>query len=884
MSNHPIDPRDILLSLVAAALTAAEADAAASDAGLKFRPEWRPTHRTRSSMILPEDTAGVVDQSSFWSSFPRNHPYRSGHQLQQDQPLLPASPPAKPTPPSASAAPPAYTSVPPPPAASVSTLPLPPGPLPPPQPQPQEEAVAELLKRNQDVFDEVINHPFPQALGKGTASLDGFRYYMIVVCPFTIAVQQDMFYLETCARLKMNAVASSPNFADIETFEFRHKSSIEYVKKLKEICITMLGIPESTIKNTPRSVQLDTSERFYKDCLRNEDALLAYYVVLLPCVLTYWRIAERLWNDPSTAKNVVYYPAWIVVNHDPSSVGKYIKFINENIAAKGGVDRWNYTFRIACLLEAGLFNTGWQASTPFQIIPNGTYSIHVSSEKSVVLAIQNVKDLLRPPLDKLPSEDFSSNAGSPVVGIKKTGGDNERWHVAATKAGYTFQNLATGFYLGMSTESDREGRVLRPVLAPYYWWINPVSSQGSPVYQIYDSKNLRYTLHADIEGLNKIGLTNFRYTPIISHENSKVYCQMWSFNSLQGSDGGEGGTTGGNGGIRSDHSSARDGAAAGLPAALRAGPAARPRSPVGLDIRRETSEKIKNIVARTPVGLDGRRGPETDFCPPLDIVSFKIASPSHGVPRPYNGLRDPRPKTVAPPFCSFAKCEVAGFLEGKSQTLEFWLSKVLLEASGMSRRLGPSLKPCPALLFTSLCVSLLGRMLETVLAWVQFTEVTMPLPVRPSNIQLVLTGDILHCSGQPLGLNNGTPSARYSTQTLFLSLDAVAGAETMRFLFLINDEREDQNGTGFLAQANDRGGFRWNQIPHERLYSVTIINERSTDNTLRICIDPCFKGALRIDLVDTSCAIYGEPYLGAFICNRDVYVPITDGLAAVEME
>ncbi|KAF8173396.1 hypothetical protein K438DRAFT_1772202 [Mycena galopus ATCC 62051] len=30
-------------------------------------------------------------------------------------------------------------------------------------------------------------------------------------------------------------------------------------------------------------------------------------------------------------------------------------------------------------------------------------------------------------------------------------------------------------------------------------------------------------------------------------------------------------------------------------------------------------------------------------------------------------------------------CEVPGFLEGKSQPLEFWLSKVLLEASGMSR-------------------------------------------------------------------------------------------------------------------------------------------------------------------------------------------------------
>lgn len=50
----------------------------------------------------------------------------------------------------------------------------------PPQPQLQEDAVEKLLKDNDDVFDSLINHPFPQALGDGSASLDGFRYYMIV--------------------------------------------------------------------------------------------------------------------------------------------------------------------------------------------------------------------------------------------------------------------------------------------------------------------------------------------------------------------------------------------------------------------------------------------------------------------------------------------------------------------------------------------------------------------------------------------------------------------------------------------------------------------------------------------------------------------------------
>ncbi len=47
------------------------------------------------------------------------------------------------------------------------------------EPQP-EGFVARLLKDNKVVYNELINHPFPQSLGNGSASLDGFRYYMIV--------------------------------------------------------------------------------------------------------------------------------------------------------------------------------------------------------------------------------------------------------------------------------------------------------------------------------------------------------------------------------------------------------------------------------------------------------------------------------------------------------------------------------------------------------------------------------------------------------------------------------------------------------------------------------------------------------------------------------
>jgi len=83
-------------------------------------------------------------------------------------------------------------------------------------------------------------------------------------------------YLETCVRLKMGAVARSPNFKDVENFVPRHMSSLEYVKKSKEILISMLGVPESIIDTTPRSKNLDASEKYYMTSVREEDAFFAF--------------------------------------------------------------------------------------------------------------------------------------------------------------------------------------------------------------------------------------------------------------------------------------------------------------------------------------------------------------------------------------------------------------------------------------------------------------------------------------------------------------------------------------------------------------------------------------------------------------------------------
>ena len=82
-------------------------------------------------------------------------------------------------------------------------------------------------------------------------------------------------------------------------------------------------------------------------------------------------------------------------------------------------------FKTACDNEVGMFETGQQAPTPFWIVPDGDYFIHIPDSKMVVLAVRNVKELSQGSLDKRLRGYFPDNAASSVVGVRKRG-DNDK--------------------------------------------------------------------------------------------------------------------------------------------------------------------------------------------------------------------------------------------------------------------------------------------------------------------------------------------------------------------------------------------------------------------------------------------------------------------------
>jgi len=137
---------------------------------LIFRDEWKPTPRTRDRKSTTQSWFIPMLENLNWIELLRSmqDPFTTASTEPEPEPASDSESAPSASAPSASAR---STSARPS-AATESSSQAP--------PQPKEKPVDKLLKDNEDVYKRLVNHPFPRALGDGTASLDGFRYYMIV--------------------------------------------------------------------------------------------------------------------------------------------------------------------------------------------------------------------------------------------------------------------------------------------------------------------------------------------------------------------------------------------------------------------------------------------------------------------------------------------------------------------------------------------------------------------------------------------------------------------------------------------------------------------------------------------------------------------------------
>ena len=150
-------------------------------------------------------------------------------------------------------------------------------------PAPHEDHIRSLIEANQQLWEDLVNHPFPRQMARGTAPLNGFRHYMIVSWSIPIFprssqpdLQQDVTYLKHYARLRMLSIASSrsgASFEDLENFAGKISNSIQYATRIRNVCEKQLGIPQDVVAAEPESQQLKNSITLYERVAREGDWL-----------------------------------------------------------------------------------------------------------------------------------------------------------------------------------------------------------------------------------------------------------------------------------------------------------------------------------------------------------------------------------------------------------------------------------------------------------------------------------------------------------------------------------------------------------------------------------------------------------------------------------
>jgi len=348
-----------------------------------------------------------------------------------------------------------------------------------------EDHTLSLIKANQEIWDGLVNHPFPRQMAQGTAPLNGFRHYMI----------QDAAYLEFYSRVRMQSIANSrsrASFGDLESFVTKLSNGFQRAKDMRSICETQLGVPRDVVTNEPISDQVKRCFEHYEYVAREGD-WLDMHIVLLPRVMGYSTIANELLRDPATIRNTLYYRLWIQTNASKVSLEQYKGFINESIDNLPADDnRWDYwikLFNAACDAEKAFFDLAYE-QPKYEIVEDGRYKIRSYGKDGVYLV---------------------SGEGGQVFAQLNDPSDLGVWELTNARDGYSIKNVASGSLLGVSV-TDR--------FPPYYevnnkgeghnsWSVNPVPISGKNAYQLFVSAMLQFTLDVNVgEKISKVFVAN----------------------------------------------------------------------------------------------------------------------------------------------------------------------------------------------------------------------------------------------------------------------------------------------------------------------------------------------------------------------------------------
>ncbi len=205
-------------------------------------------------------------------------------------------------------------------------------------------------------WEDYCHHDFVFEIGEGFLPIENFRFYL----------EQDYVFLIHFSRAWALAAYKSDSVADMQwAAEILH-STLHTEMKLHVQFSERFGVPQESLENTVEAQANLAYTRFVLDKALAGD-VLDLYVALMPCVVGYAEIGNRLSLDYASKLPQNPYREWIEMYSSEEYQALAIRSIDvlERISsARGGmarIENLTETFRTAILLEEEFWNLCYDA-------------------------------------------------------------------------------------------------------------------------------------------------------------------------------------------------------------------------------------------------------------------------------------------------------------------------------------------------------------------------------------------------------------------------------------------------------------------------------------------------------------------------------------------
>ena len=161
----------------------------------------------------------------------------------------------------------------------------------------REGFTGELWRSIEDIYGEVLDHPFLRGLTDGTLPEENFEHYVL----------QDALYLRDYARALSLAAVRSPEEGALVMFNEHSAGAITVERSLHDGFLKEFGLPEDAVDRTPPA----PTTLAYTSYILRVASLGDYHEVLaavLPCYWIYERVGSTLLEHGSPKP---IYQKWI---------------------------------------------------------------------------------------------------------------------------------------------------------------------------------------------------------------------------------------------------------------------------------------------------------------------------------------------------------------------------------------------------------------------------------------------------------------------------------------------------------------------------------------------------------------------------------------------